>query len=47
MSRVRKAGYALPTEVTYVATPVIRDEEEPIIEHCPVVLPSSMVLWLA
>ncbi|CAE7194098.1 unnamed protein product [Symbiodinium sp. CCMP2592] len=28
MSRVRKAGYALPTEVTYVAAPVIRGEEE-------------------
>ena len=42
--RVRKAGYAFNTNVSYVAAPVIRGEEEtPCIEHCPVVLPSSMV----
>ena len=47
MSRVCKAGYGLGTELTYVAAPVLRgEEEEYCIEQCPVVLPSSMVLWL-
>ena len=41
--RARQSGYALLTEITYVAAPVIRGvDEEPSIEQCPMVLPSSM-----
>ena len=45
--RAQRHGYALNTEITYVAAPVIRGyDQEAMIEQCPMVLPSSMATGL-